>query len=144
MAHARRSKLNVSKLRQGVYERDLDCVVSGSLWAVLNPCGGALTIQHRVGKGMGGSSKRDERGEDLLAMCAIHNALEPASAEFRKACERNGWSVPRWAADQHSLKLIPVWYRDGWHLLDGFGRYALAHSTAMEMMFEIYGFGEEK
>ena len=127
------------EVRQNVYERDESlCVVRGSLWAMLVPCGGPITLQHRVGRGMGGSKKWDTE-PFLVSMCAIHNGLEPASAEFRAFCERQGYSVPRWAADQFPIQRIPIKYEDAWYLLGGAQRYAVPEPVAQELMLEIYG-----
>jgi hypothetical protein len=140
MSIGKKSKVQVAKVRELVFERDeQSCVVRGSLWGNLVPCGGGLTIQHRVTRGMGSSASFDTPSH-LLSMCAIHNALEPASAEFRSFCERQGYSVPRWAAKQ--ITRIPVKYRDGWYLLSSDGKHEIPERTATVLFEDIYGIKE--
>lgn len=138
MAIGKKSRAAMERSRENVYRRDGDiCVVNGSIWATIHPCGGQMTLQHRVTRGMGSSAKWDSEPY-LLTMCAIHNSLEPASAEFRKFCERNGYSIPRWAAEQNPISRIPVKYADGWFLLDGLAKYEVPESVASDLMSEIY------
>ena len=139
MSIGKKSRKQVEAVRQAVYDRDDHrCVVYGSLWSMLVPCGGSLTIQHRVTRGMGSSAKYDE-APYLLTMCSIHNGLEPASAEFRAFCERQGYSVPRWAAEQTPISRIPVRYEDSWFLLANSGKYAVPEPVAIDLMTELYG-----
>lgn len=139
MAIGKKSRKQVEAIRQTVYARDNnECVVRGSLWAMLHPCGGSLTIQHRVTRGMGGSAQYDD-APFLLAMCSIHNGLEPASAEFRAFCERQGYSIPRWAAEQTPISRIPVKYEDSWYLLSTAGKHRIPEPVAVELMVDIYG-----
>lgn len=143
MAIGKKSKAGMEKSRANVYERDDNrCVVNGSIWAQLHPCGGHMTLQHRVTRGMGSSAKWDAEPY-LLTMCSIHNGLEPASSEFRKFCERNGYSIPRWVAEQVPINRIPVNYFDGWFLMDGAGKYAIPETVAFDLMSEIYGEGTD-
>lgn len=139
MSVGRKSKKQVDKVRQQVYERDnFECVVRGSLWGMLKRCGGILTIQHRVTRGMGSSAKYDDPPY-LVSMCAIHNDLEPASAEFREFCERQGYSIPRWAAETTPIGRIPIRYEDSWYLLSGLNKHPIPENLAMDLMTEIYG-----
>lgn len=139
MSIGKRSRAQIAKVRQDVFDRDGSCcVVQGSIWGTIQPCGGALTIQHRVGRGMGGSAMFDTPNS-LLAMCAVHNALAEASSEFGKYCQRNGLSVPRWVAASSPVSRIPVRYSDGWYLLDGLKRYQIPDNVATDLMVEIYG-----
>jgi hypothetical protein len=138
MSIGKKSRAGMERSRQNVYQRDGGvCVVNGSIWSTLHPCGGMMTLQHRVARGMGSSAKWDAEPY-LLTMCAIHNSLEPASSEFRKFCERNGYSIPRWAAEQNPISRIPVKYPDGWFLLDGVAKYEVPESVASDLMSEIY------
>lgn len=138
MAIGKQSRAAMERSRANVYSRDGGtCVVQGTIWATLTPCGGSMTLQHRVTRGMGGSAKWDSEPY-LLAMCAIHNSLEPASAEFRNFCERNGYSVPRWVAEQFPISRIPVHYPDGWFLLDGVSKYEVPENVALTLIEEIY------
>jgi hypothetical protein len=139
MALGKQSKKNVAAVRDAVFSRDQEtCVIAGSIWQSLTPCAGGLTIQHRVGRGSGGSALYDAPNH-LLAMCAIHNSLQTASSEFDKYCKRNGISVRRSIAKQWSMSRIPVRYYDGWYLLDGLNRYPVPDRTAEDLMEEIYG-----
>jgi hypothetical protein len=139
MAIGKKSRAGMEKSRANVYRRDNEqCVVRGSIWQQLKPCGGHITLQHRVTRGMGSSAKWDSEPY-LLTMCAVHNALEPASAEFRKFCERRGYSIPRWVAEQTPINRIPVAYVNGWFLLDGTERFGISEPTALDLMAEIYG-----
>lgn len=138
MSIGKKSRVGMERSRENVYARDDNiCVVSGSIWSVLHPCGGHMTLQHRVTRGMGSSAKYDSEPY-LLTMCSIHNGLEPASSEFRNFCERNGYSIPRWVAEQHPISRIPVKYADGWFLLDGVSKYEVPESVASDLMSEIY------
>jgi hypothetical protein len=139
MSIGKRSRKQVSHNRDAIFERDQHtCVVQNSIWSQLTPCGGALTIQHRVTRGMGGSAKFDEPPY-LLSMCAIHNALEPASSEFRKFCERQGYSVPRWVLNTYAINRVPVKYDCDWYLLGGTDRFKIPERLAVEILDEIYG-----
>jgi hypothetical protein len=138
MAIGKQSRAAMERSRANVYARDNEtCVVTGTIWGTIHPCGGSMTLQHRVTRGMGGSAKWDSEPY-LLAMCAIHNALEPASAEFRNFCERNGYSVPRWVAEQFPISRIPVRYPNGWFLLDGTSKYEVPENVALTLIEEIY------
>lgn len=140
MTIGKRSKSNVARNRQRVFERDHEtCVVAGTLWDGLERCRGQLTVQHRVGRGMGGSARYDAP-EYLIAMCAHHNGLQTSSALFAEACERNGWSVRRSVADLYSVTGIPVFTQDGWYLLgQDFSRTLIADGEAQGFMLMIYG-----
>lgn len=139
MSIGKKSRSQVAKSRPTVYRRDRhECVVAGLFESMRWPCSGVLTLQHRRGRGMGGSASADAP-DCLLAMCAFHNFLQTSDAEFQKICISNGWSVPRWVADQYKMSRIPVKYADGWCLLDGPGRYNISEHTATEMLYEIYG-----
>jgi hypothetical protein len=135
----KRSKAATNNVREQVFSRDLNtCIVSGSRWAWLYPCGGELTIQHAVKRGMGGSALYDDP-DYLRAMCAVHNFLDGGgNADFREACLRNGWSAHRWVADRFGAKVIPVWYQDGWHLLQNGGRVKISDNTADLIWSDIY------
>jgi hypothetical protein len=135
----RRSKSQVEKSRPIVYERDARrCVVQGSIWATLEPCGGSLSLQHRVGRGAGGSALYDSPAF-LVSMCILHNQLQTSSAEFAEFCTRNGYSLRRSLAEQHPISRVPIRYSDGWQLLSGDGRFAISETTAAELMEAIYG-----
>lgn len=137
MRIGKQSRTQVAKIREQVFERDNhQCVVSGSMSSLEWPCAGGLTIQHAVGRGMGGSAAVD--GIDYLrAMCAYHNQLDTSSADFHRACLRNGWSVTRWMAQRKGILVIPVKYPDGWHLLQHGERIRISEKTAETIQEEL-------
>lgn len=140
MSVGRKSKRQSAANRISVFERDGGCVVAGSIWSLLNPCGGGLALHHRVPRGIGSSAESYyDQPNSYLVLCAVHNGLETSSSEFRKACERNGWVVRRNTAKLHKLSQIPVWYQDGWKLLDGDSRFSISERTANNLLFEVYG-----
>ena len=133
-----RSKYQLAKARPVVFERDQEtCVVAGSIWATIQPCMGILTLQHRVGRGMGGSSKWDAPN-CLVTMCVVHNGLVESSYEFRNFCERNGLSIRRAVADRVDVSSIPVRYSDGWFVLAGDSRFPIPDATAEAIIAELY------
>jgi hypothetical protein len=137
MSIGKKSKAQVEKSRPIVYARDgKRCVVRGSIWE--SSCGGSITLQHRVGRGDGGSALWDAPAF-LVCMCWHHNELQPKDADFAEFCRINGWSLRRNYADQHPISRVPIRYPDGWQLLSGDGRFAISENTARELMEEIYG-----
>jgi hypothetical protein len=130
MKIGKQSRKQVDAVRQEVFTRDNEtCIVAGTVWEGVYPCGGSLTIQHSVARGMGGSAQYD--GIDYLrAMCAVHNGLDTANAAFHNACIALGWTVPRWLADTEGIRVVPVFYRDGWHLLQNGERIRISDKTA--------------
>jgi hypothetical protein len=115
-----RSRDQVDAIRPQVYLRDdYRCVVSGTTVGATSPCEGNITLQHRVGRGAGGSALFDGPAH-LVVMCLRHNVLETSSADFAAACLTNGWSLRRNAIDVDPTQ-VPVRYRDGWYLLDADG-----------------------
>lgn len=139
MSVGRRSKYQIAKSRPIVFQRDQEtCIVAGTIWETIQPCMGVLTLQHRVGRGIGGSAKWDSPN-CLLLMCVQHNSLVESSREFRLFCERNGFSILRRVADRTDVSRIPVRYSFGWHLLSGDGKYPISETTAETMMQEVYG-----
>jgi hypothetical protein len=88
---------------------------------------------------MGSSAKYD--GVDYLrAMCSFHNGLEMSRADFREACFRMGWSVRDWLADLEGIQTIPVWYEDGWHLLQNGIRVPISDNVAEQLWVDLEGF----
>jgi len=139
MSVGARSKKNVKNVRQIVFERDEhQCIVRNSGWDLKHPCSGMMTIQHAVGRGMGGSARYDKEPY-LRAMCWGHNTLAEANPDFAKACRSNGWSIPRWAVESTPIELLPVRYPDGWYLLQGSERVNIDEATANDLQREIYG-----
>lgn len=137
----KQSRRNVEKARQGVYERDKGVCISRSIYG---PCDDSVTIQHRVGRGMGGSARFDADPGFLLTMCGRHNMLETADADYHALCQQLGWSVPRWVPDRWSISEVPVFYWDGWFYLVGFERVPTSDTVAKLRMTEIYGERNER
>ena len=132
----RRSKTQTERLRQIVYERDNHECVSKALYG---PCSADITIQHRVGRGMGGSALYDAHSAFLVVLCGRHNTLETANADYHKLCRQLGWSVPRWVIDRWHISEVPVFYWDGWHYLAATDRVPTTPETATGRMKQIYG-----
>lgn len=132
----KKSRAQVEKARRGVYERDGGICISRALYG---PCDDSVTIQHRVGRGMGGSALFDADPGFLLTMCGRHNMLETANADYHALCQQFGWSVPRWVPDRWAISEVPVFYWDGWHYLVGFDRIQTSDKVANSRMKEIYG-----
>ncbi len=113
-----RSRQAVSDLREQLLVRDgYACVCTGLVGQDgIDACHGPLTVQHRVGRGAGGSAHFDLPGY-LLIMCAWHNVLAERDADFSAVCVTNGWSIPRrnWAVVEPDR--VPVLYRDSWYEL---------------------------
>lgn len=76
-----------------------------------------LSIQHRAGRGMGGS-KSLNRASNLIVLCSDMNSRIESDADVAESAKRNGWKLERW---QEPL-LEPVWYatEGRWYLLDDF------------------------
>lgn len=138
MSIGRKSKYQLAKSRPIVFERDQEtCVVAGTIWETIQPCMGILTLQHRVGRGMGGSAKWDAPN-CLVTMCVVHNGLIESSYEFRNFCERNGLSILRRVADRVDVASIPIRYADGWFLLSGNARFPISETTAEAVISDLY------
>jgi hypothetical protein len=137
MSLGKKSKSQVNKVRAYIFERDGQaCIAAG----VFGFCGGGLTIQHRVGRGMGSSAQYDTPAH-LITMCATHNELQTASARFDKLCKSRGWSVPRWAVERVPVSDIPVSYPGrGWYLLHEDGSVEkITRVQAIPVLLALYG-----
>lgn len=137
MPVGKRSAAQVKKIREQVFERDGNkCLAEG----VFGFCGGPLTIQHRVGRGMGGSAQYDTPAH-LITFCQIHNELQTANATFAQICQSRGWSIPRWAVERVIIEVIPCHYpATGWHLLYEDGSVELVPGMeANAMLLALYG-----
>lgn len=100
-------------IRRGVYERDGHrCVVSTP------ECGGGLTLQHRVSRGMGGSHLLDGY-ENLIAMCLDHNVRLETDAAFAALGRRLGWKLEAGENPLMVAVFSTVW--GGWRVLDAVG-----------------------
>lgn len=110
------SAVQVAAVRARIFDRDEHRCLAEH---VLVPCFGSLTIQHAIGRGMGGSALLD-RPSLLRTFCLGHNRLETESATFRALCLEFGWSLSRFG----DVKPVPVRYPGcRWYLLDDdFGR----------------------
>ncbi len=131
------SRKQVDAVRGQVFERDGHvCIVAGTVWERVYRCGGQLTVQHSVARGMGGSARYD--GIDYLrTMCAVHNGLDTSDATFHSVCLGLGWTVPRWLADTEGIRTIPVSYVDGWHLLQNGERVWISETTATALQMDL-------
>ena len=133
MRIGRRSKAQVARVRERVFERDgHECVV----FERASECAGGLTVQHRVGRGMGGSARLDGV-ENLVTMCAYHNALVESDALFRRLCVMRGYSVPRWAAG--CVGSIPVEFLQGWMLISDV-LTPVDSRQVVEVFEDVYGY----
>lgn len=75
------------RTRERVFERDgFMCVDCGTPYA--------LTVQHRAGRGMGGS-KAAEVMSNYVTLCLHHNCLLEADAAYAERGRRFGWKVHR-------------------------------------------------
>lgn len=121
------SKMQVEQVREAVYVRDERTCVAAS-----GECWGGLTIQHAIGRQMGGSALLDDPTL-LRAMCAWHNTLAETDAGFKALCLRNGWALER--RHQDVADEIPVRYPDGrWYRLIGTSRALLMPDEAAELL----------
>lgn len=96
------------KIRQSIFERDaFRCVACGST---------ALTIQHRISRGMGGSKRLDDPS-NLLTLCQRCNVRLETDAEFARAGRAAGWKLHRNRSVDPALE--PCWFPllGGWFLL---------------------------
>lgn len=134
------SRAQVEKIREDIYTRDdHQCICARSAWAIKWPCWGILTIQHAMGKGMGGSALFD--GPELLrTMCLGHNNLLESNAPFARAGLLLGWSLKRNRKDITPSD-VPVRYPDGhdYRLFGNFGRALVIPADAAEWRFTFYG-----
>lgn len=126
-----------AKTRREVTQRDQGkCIVAtfGVIPGALGPCSGPLTMQHTVGRGMGGS-KLFDTADLLILMCNQHNVLMTASALAQAIGKARGWVKDRNA--KRDPRQTPVEYGDGWHRLVGTGRVSVPTADALEYMFLI-------
>lgn len=98
--------------RKLVYERDGHaCVACGT--------GNQLTLQHRRGRGMGGSTRPDTHSPaNLIAFCLTQNLAAEDDADFAQEAVVMGWKVSRFITD---LSVMPCYWHGKWVLLDGLG-----------------------
>lgn len=88
-----------TKIRNLVYERDnFQCVHCGTMQG--------LSIQHRAGKGMGGSKLMDGP-ENLATMCLRSNQMLESDAEFAAHGRLMGWKLNRYQSPHE----VPIWYQ---------------------------------
>ena len=112
-----RSRDAVNSIREALYLRDdYRCVVAQTDAGYDSPCEGSVSVQHRVGRGAGGSALFDDPSY-LITMCIKHNTLAESSADFAETCRRNGWKLPRNRAHVDPVA-VPVRYWDGWYELE--------------------------
>lgn len=140
MSLGRKSKNQTEKWRRHVYKRDGDECLACGYYGTLRMGGDQLSIQHRVGRGMGGSAQYDLTAASLITFCVWHNYQETADADFHKLCVAKGWSVPRWVTgNRWPIETVPVKYPDGWFFLVDLERVQATDHIAEDRMVEIYG-----
>lgn len=95
-------------VRRAVYARDdHQCIVN------TRDCGGGLTLQHRVSRGMGGS-KLLNGFANLVTMCLDHNTRLEADAAFATVGRRLGWKLETW---ENPEDVAVFGATTGWQLL---------------------------
>jgi hypothetical protein len=121
------------KTRNQVHTRDGGCIVPG-VTNLFGPCFGSRTVQHTVGRGMGGSDLFDT-ADLLISMCNYHNSLLTSDARFARFGRARGWVRDR--NSRRDPRLVPVLYSDGWHRLVGIERVPVPAADALEYMHGI-------
>lgn len=119
-----------AKTRRDVYARDPECIVQG-VTSAHGLCYGPRTLQHTVGKGMGGS-KLFDTADLLVSMCNYHNVLLTSSAKFQAFGKARGWVRDR--NSTRDPRMVPVLYADGWFRLEGSIRIPVFTPDALEYM----------
>lgn len=106
-----RSSTEINRI---VYERDgWKCVHCGT--------SDRLSIQHRRGRGMGGSSLY-EGAENKAAMCWRANSGMESDSDEKSEAEERGWHIRR--ADPREAWNVPIWvWPGGWRQLLPDGTY---------------------
>lgn len=126
------------RVRDLVYNRDDHVCVAQAH----SPCAGILTLQHRIGRGMGGSRMPGINGAaNLVAMCIHHNGLIESDNEFRTFAMRQGWSIPRNWTPSLDPAAIPVRYADGPFLIDWEGNRTPVPEVIAAELWGVYGAG---
>lgn len=143
----RNSKLT-ERVRSLVYTRDGDACIAArhplgnDKWYTdrYGMCGGVKTLQHRMGRGMGGSRLPFiNHATNLVAMCSDHNGLIERDAAFKRLATACGWSLPRNRRPAIIPAEIPVRYVDGTFLLTADGtRNPIPEALAIEL-WESFG-----
>ena len=103
-------------------------------------CSGPITLQHTVGRGMGGSQMFDTP-DLLVVMCNGHNVLATSNADFARYCTGRG--LVRSRNSKRDPRLVPVHYADGWFRLEGDQRVWVHPLDAVEFMFLIGALSNE-
>lgn len=125
------------KTRKAVKLRDGDqCIVAGFtvVCRVFGTCNGPMTMQHTVGRGLGGSHLFDTP-DLLIVMCLGHNQLLTSDAEFARVGWEKGWVRSR--NSNRDPRLVPTHYADGWYRLTGDDKDKLNDHDALEYMVLI-------
>ena len=120
-----------ARTRKTVYARDNHECILARVSHRFNPCSGPLTLQHTVGRGMGGS-KLFDTADLLVTMCNGHNTLATSDADFARYCTSRG--LVRSRNSTRDPRLIPVLYWDGWYRLEGETRVPVHAGDAEEFM----------
>lgn len=127
-----------ARVKRLVRERDGDvCLAQGR-----GPCAGILTLQHRIGRGMGGSRIPGiNHAANLIVLCFHHNGLIETDADFRSHSLKRGWSIPRNWTPAIEPADIPVRYQDGPYLLDDEGNRELISEGLAAELWSLYDAG---
>lgn len=120
-----------ARTRKAVYARDNHECTLARVEHRFSPCYGPLTLQHTVGKGMGGSNLFDT-ADLLVTMCNGHNTLATSDADFARFCTSRG--LVRSRNSTRDPRLIPVLYWDGWYRFEGDQRIPVHPGDAEEYM----------
>lgn len=133
---AKKSKAQVEKVREDIYLRDeYRCLAASHLM----DCFGGITVQHAMGKGMGGSAMFDSP-ELLRVLCFGHNGRLESEAKLAHRARLAGWSLKRMDQSIDPLQ-VPVRYPDGHDYLLGhhFERALINRLDANEWRLAFYG-----
>lgn len=76
--------------------------------------GDTLVPQHRAGRGMGGTSKKDNPA-NLIAFCSIANGMIEANSEWAENARAFGWKIHRWQ-DPEQVAVKELWSGLSWLL----------------------------
>lgn len=129
-----------AKDRAAVYNRDNNMCVLAMVDHRFDKCSGPNTLQHTVGRGMGGSHLFDTP-DLLVTMCNGHNTLATSNADFARFCTGRG--LVRSRNSSRDPRLVPVEYADGWFRLEGDQRVWVHPLAAVEFMFLIGALSNE-
>lgn len=75
----------------------------------------AISPNHRINRGMGGSKNRN-RPSNIVILCSVANSLIESDADWAETAKRYGWKLLSWQDPEFE----PVYdmIADIWYLLD--------------------------